>query len=82
MCVTRHAQITQNNKCAISLQYFKKDVSDKVDFLHADKHESLLQIDAMILMGVVKHSQSSQNSKFAMSLQYLENKVIDEVAYR
>ena len=77
-----HAQITQNKKCAISLQYFKKDVSDEVDFLHADKHESLLQIDAMILMGVVKHSQSSQNNKFAMSLQYLENKVIDEVAYR
>ena len=26
-------------------------MSDEVDFLHADKHESLLQIDTMVLMG-------------------------------
>ena len=43
-------------------------MNDEVDFLHTDKQKSLLQIDAMILMGMVKHSQSSQNSKFAMSL--------------
>ena len=52
-----HAQITQNNKFAISLQYLKKKVNDEVDFKHADKHESLLHIDTMILMGMVKHSQ-------------------------
>ena len=52
-----------------------------VDFLHADKHESLLQIDTMNLMGMVKHSQSSQNSKFAISLQYLKKEVIDEVDF-
>ena len=69
--MARHAQITQNNKFAISLQYLKKEVSDEIDFLHADKHESLLQIDTMTLIGIVKHSQSSQNSKFTMSLQYL-----------
>ena len=49
--VARHAQITQNNKFAIFLQYLKKELSDDVDFLHADKHESLLQIDSMFLMG-------------------------------
>ena len=65
MCVTRHAQITKNKKFAISLQYLK-ELNNKVDFLHADEHENLLQIDAMILMGMVKHSQSSQNSKFPM----------------
>ena len=65
------------------LQYLKKEVSDEeaIDFLHADKHESLLQIDTMILMGMVKHSQSSQNSKFAMSLQYLKKEVRDEVDF-
>ena len=46
--MARHAQITQNNKFAISLQYLKKEVSDEVDFLHADKHESFLQTDTMI----------------------------------
>ena len=51
--------ITQNNKFAISLQYLKKELSDEVDFLHADKHESLLQINSMILIGVAKHSQGS-----------------------
>ena len=51
VCVARHAQITQNNKFAISLQYLKKEVSDEVDFLHADKHESFLQIDTMIFDG-------------------------------
>ena len=47
-------------------------MSDEVDFLHADKQESLLQIDSVMLMEMAKHSQSSQNSKFAMSLQYLK----------
>ena len=46
-----HAQIAQNNKFAISLQYLKKELSDEVDFLHADKHQSMLQVDGMILMG-------------------------------
>ena len=59
-----HAHITQNNKFAISQQNLKREVSDAVDFLHVGKHESLLQIDTMILMEMVKYSQSSQNSKF------------------
>ena len=50
MCLTRHLQITENN-FFFSLQYFKKEVSDEVDFLHAGKYESLLQINTMILMG-------------------------------
>ena len=33
-----------------------KEVSDEVDVLHMDKDESFLQIDTMILMGMVKHS--------------------------
>ena len=78
--MARHVQITQN-KLAISLQYCKKELIDEVDFLHADKHENLLQIDSMILMGMVKHSQSFQNSKFAMSLQYLKKEVKDEVDF-
>ena len=81
MCLATLAQIIQNNKFPISLQCLKKEVSDKVDFLHADKHEILLQMDAMFLMGMVKHSQSYQTSKFAMSLQYLEKRVRDEVDF-
>ena len=58
------------------MQYLKSD--EGKHFFHADKDESLLQIDTMILMGVVKHFQSSQSSKFTISLQYLKNEVIVE----
>ena len=56
-------------------------MNDEVDFLHAIKHENLLQIDTMILMEMVKHFQSSQNSKFTMSVQYLKKEVRDEVDF-
>ena len=49
-------------------------MSGEVNFLHSDKHESLLQNDAMILLEFAKHSQSSQNGKFAMFLLYLRKK--------
>ena len=42
MCVVRHAQITQNKKFAISLQYPKREMNDEADVLHAGKHENLL----------------------------------------
>ena len=78
--MNRHAQIIQN-KFAITLQYFEKEVSDESDFLHLNKHESLLQIDTMNLKGIVKHSQSSHNSKFAMSLQYRKKEVRSEIDF-
>ena len=56
-------------------------VSDEADFLPADTHEIFLQIDSMILMGMVKIPQSSQNSNFAVSLQYLKKEVRDEVDF-
>ena len=56
----------------MSLQYLKKEVRDEVDFLHADKHQSFLQVDFItlglkvsykvilsLLMGIMKHSQST-----------------------
>ena len=66
----------------MSLQYLKKEVRDEVDFLHADKHQSFLQIDfntlcikffykviLSLLMSMIKHSQSIQCNKFAIALQ-------------
>ena len=59
------------------MQYLKKEVSDEFDFLRADKHDKLLQIDTMILK---ENSQNFQNSKFAMfyntSKKNLEMKLI------
>ena len=59
----------------MSLQYLKKEVTDK-HFLHADKHQSGLKVDfntlttkfssrvILSLMSMMKHSQSTQNNKF------------------
>ena len=47
-------------------------MSDEIDFLHADKHESFLQIDSMIFDGDGSPFLKFLNSKFAMSLQYLK----------
>ena len=33
------------------LQYLRKDVRDEVDFLHADEHQSFLQVDFNFLQG-------------------------------
>ena len=54
---------------------------DEVDFFPADNHESSLQIDTIIFMGMVRHSRSSQNRKFAMFLQYLKEEVRHELYF-
>ena len=38
LIIARHAQITQNGKSVISLQYLRNERRDEVDFLHAGKH--------------------------------------------
>ena len=78
----------------MSLKYLKKEVGDEVDFLHADKHQSFLQVDFItlsikipykvmlsLLIGMIKHSQSTQSNKFAISLQYLKKEVRNGVHF-
>ena len=82
LCVARHTQITKSNKFPILSQYLKKEVSDKTEFLHPDKHESLLQVDTMILMGMVKHSQRSQSSQCQLTMSFnISKKKLDEVYF-
>ena len=72
----------------MSLHYLKKEVRDEVDFLHADEHQSFLQVDfntlgtktfskviLSLLMDIVKYSQSTQSNKFALSLQHFKKQV-------
>ena len=49
--MAKNAQISQNNKFAISSQYLKKEVNDEVEVLYVDKHEIFVQIDTMISDG-------------------------------
>ena len=58
LVIARHVQITQNKKFAISLQYLKNDGRDEVDFLHADIHQTIVQVDTINLGG---HGQACSN---------------------
>ena len=92
--MVKPSQSSQNIKFAMALKYLQKLVRDKVDFLHADKLQSFLQVYFNILvakvsyqlilsllMDMMKHSQSTQINKFAISLQYLKKKVREGVHF-
>ena len=49
--VAKRAQRSQNNKFAIPLQYFQKEVSDKYNFLCEDKILSFLEVGTIIFTG-------------------------------
>ena len=81
MRVARYAQITWNNKFAISLQHVKKEVSDTVDFLHADKDETLLQIDTKIFCWVWSSIPNASKKTSLQCLYNIPKKVRDEVDF-
>ena len=76
------------------LYNISKKKLDEVDFLHADKHQSFLQVDfntlgtkvsfkviLSLLTGMIKHSQSTQSNKFAIFLQYRKKEVRNGVHF-
>ena len=69
----KHVQSTQNNKLAISQEYFKKEMKAKFDFLHEDKSQTFLQVDTVNFCGHVQSCPKYPNSKFAKSLLCLKN---------
>ena len=58
LVIASHAQTTQDIKFVVSLQYLYKDGRDEVDFLHADKHQTIIQVDTINLRG---HGQACLN---------------------
>ena len=76
-----HAQSTQNDKLAKSLQYLKENVQDEVVFLPSDKYQRFLQIDTVFSVCAARHAQINQNNKCALSLQYLKKEVNDEFEF-
>ena len=90
MGIIKHFKSSQNSKLVMSLQYLKKkkEFRDEIDFLHADKHQSFLQVYfktlgikvscmgiLSLLIGMIKQSQSTQSNKFAVSLKHLKKEV-------
>ena len=45
MGVFKHSISSQNSIFAMSLQFLQKELRDENDFMHADKHQSFLQVD-------------------------------------
>ena len=76
MDMVKHLQSSQNCKFAMSVQYLKKQDSDDVDFLDADKYQSGLQVEyntlgkvdyeviLWLLIGMMKHSQITESNNF------------------
>ena len=50
-----HAQNTQNNKFAKSLQYLKKEVRDEVYF-YIDKYQSIQNVGTVYWMGAARYT--------------------------
>ena len=75
MGMIKYSQNTRRNKFTISLQYLKKEVRNRVHFLHADKHQSFYKFTLSFSAEVARHIQSTQNRKLVMFLQYREKKV-------
>ena len=76
MGIIKDSESTQSNKFAISLQYLKKEVRDRVHFLHADKNQSFYKLALLCLVEVARHVQSTQNRKLVIFLQYLQKKLL------
>ena len=49
LVTARHAQGAQNSRFVILLQYLKKEGRNEGDFLHADKLQTILQVDTINL---------------------------------
>ena len=78
MGIVKHYQTSENSKFAMSLQYFKKEMRCEVDFLHADKYQSFLQVDFNTL-GIKVSYKVILSGTLVTCLQYLEKEVRDGV---
>ena len=61
------------------LQFLKNELSYEAGVLHADRHESLLQVDNIIFDGSGQKGPK-YSAKFAMSLCHLKKEVRNEVS--
>ena len=51
VAIGRYAQSTQSNNFAKSLQYLKEKRRHEIDFLHAGKYQTFLQVNAINNIG-------------------------------
>ena len=81
VCVTRHAQRTQNKKFSYLSNISRKAWGRKLIFCLQLNTKVFYKLIVSLWVCVARNAQSSQNNKFTMSLQYLMEKVKDEVDF-
>ena len=78
VCVTRHAQSTQNKfPCLCNIS--RKEWGMKLIFCLKINSKVFYKLIASLWVRIARLAWSTQNSKFTISLQYLKEKVKDEV---
>ena len=81
VCVTGHAQSTENKKFAYLCNISRKIWGVKLIFCLQIKAKVFYKLIVSLWVCVARHTQSTQNSMFAISFQYLKESVKDEVNF-
>ena len=81
MCVTSHAQSTQNKKFIYLFNISRKLWEMKLIFCLQTNMNVFCKLLISLWMCVVRHAQGTQNSKFPISLQYLKENMKNELDF-
>ena len=63
------------------MQYLKEEVNDKIYFCHAEKHQTFLQVDLIILGVRSEACLKYLKQEVFVSLQYIQNIMEDQVFF-
>ena len=80
LCITRHAQITQN-KFAYLCSISRKAWSMKLIFCLEINTKIFFKLIVSLWMCISRHAQSTQDNKFTIPLQHLKENVKYEVDF-
>ena len=81
VCVTKHAQSTQNKKFAYLCNISRKPWGMKLIFYLQIYTNVFYKVIVSLLVSIARHVQSTQNNKFTISSQYLKEFVKAEVDF-
>ena len=79
--LAKHAQSTQNKKCACLYSISRKTWGMKLIFCRQINTNVFYKLIVSLWVCVARHAQNGQKNKFVISLQYLEENVKDEVVF-
>ena len=81
VCVTRHAQSTQNEKFAFLCNISRKAWDMKLIFCLKINMKVFYKLIVLFWVHIVRYAQRNQNKKFIMSSQHLKENVKDKVYF-